>query len=152
MSMSRSRSVRIAAARAAVNASARTGRPVHPEVLALANEKEPAVDDDTIEFDPASEDGAPWAHPVNRDEDDVPPWQAPQAYSEEEPEGLNTEPKAPEPALVRAFLVAAVGFVGAIVGKSLNQDWIDPAIAMYAIASPIVLGWWIRRNVSPVRK
>ena len=110
------------------------------------------MDDDTIEFDPASEDGAPWAHPVNREEDDVPPWQAPQAYSEEEPEGLNTEPKAPEPALVRAFLVAAVGFVGAIVGKSLNQDWIDPAIAMYAIASPIVLGWWIRRNVSPVRK
>lgn len=63
-----------------------------------------------------------------------------------------TASKVPEPALIRAFLVAAVGLVGAVVGKQLDLAWIDPAITVYAVSAPIALGWWIRRHVSPVPK
>ena len=99
------------------------------------------MDEDTHEFDPVVEDGAPWSYPVNRhDAEDVDTGIEPK------------EPKVPEPALVRAFLVALVGLVSAVVGKTLDVSWIDPFLAVYAISAPVVLGWWIRNRVTPVKK
>lgn len=92
--------------------------------------------DDTEPFDPI-EQPAPWL--VNRDD-------------EEPAEAAHLDPRIPEPALVRAVIVAGVGLVGAVVGKQLDQSWVDPAIAFYVLASPIALGFWIRRHVSPVKK
>lgn len=95
--------------------------------------------DDTQPFDPIKED-APWALAVNRADEPVDTGIEPAA------------PKVPEPAVVRALLVALVGLVGTVVGKQLDVSWIDQAITVYAIAAPVALGWWIRRNVTPAGK
>jgi hypothetical protein len=62
------------------------------------------------------------------------------------------EQDVPEPAVLRGAVLTVVGLVGAITGKALHIDWIDQAIAAYAVCVPLVLSVWIRRNVSPVKK
>lgn len=59
--------------------------------------------------------------------------------------------KVPEPAVVRGFLVAVLGLIGAVVGKTLDVSWIDQAVVVYAIAAPAALGLWIRFYVKPVK-
>lgn len=96
------------------------------------------AEDDTVRMDLSEVFGpAPWSLAVNREDN----------------EPVETvEPKVPEPALVRAVAVAALGFVSFVLGKSLSLEWIDHAMVIYSIAAPAVLGWWIRRHVSPVKK
>lgn len=83
------------------------------------------------------ESDAPWSNPVNRE--DAEPADA-------------VSKRVPEPLLVRAFLVAAAGLVGAVVGHQLDLTWIDDAVTLYAISAPIGLGLWARLHVSPVKK
>ncbi len=94
-----------------------------------------AETDDTEPMLPIEFDGPPWL--VNREEE-----------VREAIDGLK-EGKVPEPALVRGAIIAAVGLVGAVVGHQLDVSWVDPAMEVYAVSAPVVLGWWIRRNVSP---
>lgn len=63
-----------------------------------------------------------------------------------------SEPKAPEPAMVRGGIVAALGFVSAVIGRQVGADWVDPFMDLYVIVAPVGLAWWIRRNVTPVTK
>lgn len=59
----------------------------------------------------------------------------------------------PEPALVRAGLFAVANLVAAIVGKQvLTPDVLEQLMILYGIVGPVVLGWWIRRHVTPVAK
>ncbi|AFF28411.1 minor tail protein [Mycobacterium phage Tiger] len=62
------------------------------------------------------------------------------------------EEKVPEPLVLRSLIVAIVGLAGAVLGKELDVSWIDQAIAAYAVGAPMVLAFWARRHVSPVKK
>ncbi|MGW1740042.1 hypothetical protein ACWCPQ_14660 [Nocardia sp. NPDC001965] len=63
-----------------------------------------------------------------------------------------TEPKPPEPAVVRGFLVALLGLIGAVVGKQLDASWIDDFLTVYMVVAPLGLAWWIRRHVTPFKR
>ncbi|AFU20656.1 minor tail protein [Mycobacterium phage Chupacabra] len=60
--------------------------------------------------------------------------------------------KTPEPALIRGGIMAVVGLVAYIVGAQIDTAWVDPVVDIYAVAAPVALAWWIRRNVTPVGK
>ncbi|QXN73868.1 membrane protein [Mycobacterium phage Eaglepride] len=60
--------------------------------------------------------------------------------------------KTPEPALIRGGIMAVVGLAAYIVGAQIDTAWVDPVVDIYAVAAPIGLAWWIRRNVTPVGK
>lgn len=105
--------------------------------------------DDTQPLDLSEVFGdAPWANPVNREEN-----RDPLGWDIDGDGELNSfESSVPEPALLRGALVTGGGIVGAALGFSLDVVWIDAAVALYALAAPFVLAVWIRRNVTPVRK
>lgn len=54
--------------------------------------------------------------------------------------------------MVRGGIVAALGFVSAVIGRQVGADWVDPFMDLYVIVAPVGLAWWIRRNVTPVTK
>ncbi|RJO74180.1 hypothetical protein D5S18_18680 [Nocardia panacis] len=60
-------------------------------------------------------------------------------------------PRVPEPALVRSTLVAVTGIVALIVGHAINVEWIDSAVTVYTMLSPIIAGLLIRAVVRPVK-
>lgn len=59
--------------------------------------------------------------------------------------------KVPEPALVRAGVVAVFGLASFVLGRQFDLAWVDPALVLYSFIAPAVLGWWIRRHVSPAK-
>ncbi|QLF84432.1 hypothetical protein SEA_TOPANGA_29 [Mycobacterium phage Topanga] len=59
--------------------------------------------------------------------------------------------KTPEPALVRGGIMAVVGLIAYILGTQIDTAWVDPVVDIYAVAAPVALAWWIRRNVTPVK-
>lgn len=61
--------------------------------------------------------------------------------------------RTPEPALVRAGLFAVANGIGWVVGHQvLSPELIDDIVGVYAVVGPLLLGWWIRRNVVPAGK
>lgn len=103
------------------------------------------------------ENSSPADLPVNRDEPS-PTFELPDALTKHlgwdidgdgDTEGI--EQNVPEPAVLRGAVATIVGLVGAITGKALHLDWIDQAIAAYAVCAPLVLSFWIRRHVSPAK-
>ena len=62
------------------------------------------------------------------------------------------EANVPEPLVLRGILLTVLGLVGLVLGKTLDVTWVDQAIAAYAAVAPIVLSFWARRFVTPVRK
>lgn len=74
--------------------------------------------------------------------------------------GEDYEPKAadveqakrrlPDAATVRAVVVAVVVFVGAVLGRRLDQGWVDPFISAYVVTAPLVLGWWVRKHAKAI--
>lgn len=63
------------------------------------------------------------------------------------------ESKVPEPAILRAFLFAVANVVGLVAGyEYLNPEVLERIINAYAIVGPLILGFWIRRHVSPKSK
>ncbi|AVO22429.1 hypothetical protein SEA_POOMPHA_28 [Mycobacterium phage Poompha] len=69
--------------------------------------------------------------------------------TDEEVEDAKT--KTPEPALIRGAIMAVVGLAAYILGAQIDTAWVDPVVDIYAVAAPIGLAWWIRRNVTPVK-
>lgn len=101
----------------------------------------PDSTEDTVPM-PVIDDGPPWA--INREDLG---WDI-----DGDGEINEIEAKVPEPALLRGVIVAGAGLVAAVVGKSFDLAWIDETIGAYIVAAPLVLAWWIRRNVSPTGK
>ena len=60
--------------------------------------------------------------------------------------------KLPDAATIRAVVVAVVIFIGAVIGKSFDQSWIDPFIGAYVVVAPLALGWWIKRRTPGANK
>ncbi|AFQ97338.1 minor tail protein [Mycobacterium phage Rebeuca] len=69
--------------------------------------------------------------------------------TDEEVEDAKT--KTPEPALIRGGIMAVVGLIAYILGTQIDTAWVDPVVDIYAVAAPVALAWWIRRNVTPVK-
>ncbi|ACE79778.1 minor tail protein [Mycobacterium phage Bexan] len=62
------------------------------------------------------------------------------------------EEYVPEPAVLRGAVAAGLGFAGFVLGKTFDVSWIDQAVAIYAVAAPFVLGFVIRRHVTPTKR
>jgi hypothetical protein len=60
--------------------------------------------------------------------------------------------RVPEPALIRAGLVFATGVIAVVVGHAVDVSWIESAVNIYAVLTPIVAGILIRPAVTPVSK
>ncbi|MCP9622535.1 hypothetical protein FOH10_34285 [Nocardia otitidiscaviarum] len=58
--------------------------------------------------------------------------------------------RVPEPALVRSILVALSGVAAYLLGRQLNTDWIEAALTLYGLLTPVIAGAVIRPAVTPV--
>lgn len=59
--------------------------------------------------------------------------------------------RVPEPALVRSVLVAITGVVAFVLGHQVSTEWIDAALTIYGLLTPVIAGLLIRPTVTPVR-
>lgn len=63
------------------------------------------------------------------------------------------EEKIPEPAILRACLFALANLVGLVAGHEfLTPELLEQIINVYAIVGPVILGFWIRKHVTPKSK
>lgn len=60
--------------------------------------------------------------------------------------------RVPEPALVRSVLVAITGVAAFILGRHVSTEWIDAALTMYGLLTPVIAGALIRPAVTPVQR
>jgi hypothetical protein len=92
-------------------------------------------------------DVGPQSLPVNREDKPELGWDV-------DGDGKQTgiETKVPEPAVLRGLIATAVGIVGLVLGKTFDLEWIDQAVAAYALAAPLALSFWVRMHVTPVKK
>lgn len=60
--------------------------------------------------------------------------------------------RVPEPALIRGAVVAVTALIAVVTGKNIDISWLETVLQVYAVISPIVAGYFIRRVVSPVGK
>ncbi|WP_051407502.1 hypothetical protein [Nocardia sp. CNY236] len=60
--------------------------------------------------------------------------------------------RVPEPALVRSVLVAATGVVAFLLGRELDTAWIEAALTVYGLLTPIITGALIRPVVTPAAR
>ncbi|MEU8895508.1 hypothetical protein [Nocardia sp. NPDC048505] len=58
--------------------------------------------------------------------------------------------KAPEPALVRSVLVALTGVAAYALGREVSTDWVEAALTIYGLLTPVIAGAAIRPAVTPV--
>ncbi|WP_405160079.1 hypothetical protein OG203_27015 [Nocardia sp. NBC_01499] len=56
----------------------------------------------------------------------------------------------PEPALVRSVLVAITGVLAYVLGHQIDTAWIESALTLYGLLTPLIAGIVIRRAVTPV--
>jgi hypothetical protein len=56
------------------------------------------------------------------------------------------EKRLPSKSTVTGFFAATALFVGAVIGRPLDQSWIEPLVGAYVTVAPIVLGWFIHRT------
>ncbi|MFC9994564.1 hypothetical protein [Nocardia sp. NPDC127526] len=59
--------------------------------------------------------------------------------------------RVPEPALVRSVLVAITGVIAFAVGRQVDTEWIDTALTIYGLITPLIAGALIRPAVTPVQ-
>lgn len=57
--------------------------------------------------------------------------------------------KVPEPALVRGLLVTITGVIAYVLGHQVDTSWIEPALTVYGLVTPLLAGWLIRGVVKP---
>lgn len=60
--------------------------------------------------------------------------------------------RLPEPALIRGVLVAITGVIAYLFGRQIDTSWIDAALTIYSLLTPIIAGVLIRPAVVPVSK
>ncbi|SUA72648.1 Uncharacterised protein [Nocardia otitidiscaviarum] len=58
--------------------------------------------------------------------------------------------RIPEPALVRSVLVAISGVIAYLVGHEVDTAWIEAALTIYGLLTPVLAGVLIRPAVTPV--
>ncbi|QLY30840.1 hypothetical protein [Nocardia huaxiensis] len=58
--------------------------------------------------------------------------------------------KVPEPALVRSVLVAITGVAAYLLGRQVNTDWVEAALTLYGLLTPVLAGALIRPAVTPL--
>ncbi|WP_052313566.1 hypothetical protein [Nocardia thailandica] len=59
--------------------------------------------------------------------------------------------RVPEPALVRSVLVAITGVAAYLLGRQVGTEWIESALTLYGLLTPVIAGAIIRPAVTPVR-
>ncbi|WP_067532117.1 hypothetical protein [Nocardia crassostreae] len=59
--------------------------------------------------------------------------------------------RVPEPALVRSVLVAITGVIAFVLGREVGSEWIDAALTIYGLLTPVIAGALIRPAVTPVQ-
>lgn len=87
--------------------------------------------------------------------EDTPPWDSIQSIgwdADGDGEIAGVEQHVPEPLVLRGLLLTVLGLVGYIFGKTLDVTWVEHAVAAYAGVAPIILSFWARRHVSPVKQ
>lgn len=57
--------------------------------------------------------------------------------------------RPPEVALVRSVLVTITAVAAYILGRDVSTEWISTVTTVYALAAPIISGWWTRGAVRP---
>jgi hypothetical protein len=57
--------------------------------------------------------------------------------------------RVPEPALFRSVLVTVTGVIALVVGRQFDTAWIEAAVTVYAVLTPILAGLLIRPAVQP---
>ncbi len=56
------------------------------------------------------------------------------------------ESKVPSPAVLRGIVFAVANLVGLVAGHELLQpEVLEQIIAIYSLAGPVILGWWIHK-------
>ncbi|MFD7843984.1 hypothetical protein ACFV4K_13760 [Nocardia sp. NPDC059764] len=60
--------------------------------------------------------------------------------------------KVPEPALVRSVLVALTGLAAYFLGHRVDTDWIEAALTLYGLLTPVLAGALIRPAVTPLAR
>lgn len=58
----------------------------------------------------------------------------------------------PEPALIRSVLVAITGVIAYLLGRQIDTTWIESALTIYGLLTPLVAGAVIRPAVTPVHR
>ena len=58
--------------------------------------------------------------------------------------------RVPEPALIRSLIVAVVGVLAVVLGRQIDVSWVEYVVQTYALAAPLIAGYFIRRVVTPV--
>ena len=58
--------------------------------------------------------------------------------------------RLPEPALVRSVLVAITGLIAFVAGRQIDIAWVDAAMTIYGLLTPVIAGAVIRPAVTPV--
>ncbi len=57
----------------------------------------------------------------------------------------------PEPALIRSLLVAITGAAAYLLGREVDTSWIEAALTVYGLLTPLLAGILIRPAVTPVK-
>lgn len=60
--------------------------------------------------------------------------------------------RLPEPALVRSVLVAITGVIAFVAGCQIDIAWIEAAMTLYGLLTPVIAGIVIRPAVTPVTR
>lgn len=47
---------------------------------------------------------------------------------------------------VRSVIVAFLALVGAVVGREVGAEWLDPFIDLYSLTVVPALAWWLHRK------
>ncbi|MEU0871661.1 hypothetical protein [Nocardia brasiliensis] len=58
--------------------------------------------------------------------------------------------RLPEPALVRSVLIAITGVAAWLLGREVDTAWIEAALTLYGLLTPVLAGLLIRLAVTPV--
>lgn len=62
---------------------------------------------------------------------------------------VENQPRVPEPALVRGFILTITAVISYFLGKQIDVSWIDAVLTVYTFVDPLIAGILIRRKVTP---
>lgn len=62
---------------------------------------------------------------------------------------VENQPRVPEPALVRGFILTITAVISFFLQKQIDVSWIDALLTVYTFVAPLIAGILIRRKVAP---